>query len=131
MAQLSEDEAMLRGAWRLLRDALKHLAWPAADQVAWLGSAMHPDELALDFDHAYGVSWMPREAGWISDELSGLLDEIDRLTAELTDEGPQPWSAEGLQSHPTWQRLRVLACHALALMPPAPWETTGQPRLTT
>ncbi|TMR98890.1 hypothetical protein [Nonomuraea basaltis] len=88
MAQPSEDEVMLRGAWRLLRDALEHLAWPAADQIAWRGSVMHPDELALDFDHAYGVSWMSRESGWISDDLSRHLDGIDRLTGELTDEGP-------------------------------------------
>ncbi|WP_433436991.1 hypothetical protein [Nonomuraea sp. CA-141351] len=123
MPQPNEDEAMLRGAWRLLRDALGHLAWSAPDQIAWLGSMMHPDELALDYDHAYRVSWMPGEAGWIRNELSRLLAEIDRLTAELTEEGPAPWSAEGLQSHPTWQRLRVLARHALALMPPAPWDS--------
>ena len=117
---------MLRGAWRLLRAALGHLAWSATEQIAWLGSDMHPDELGLDYDHAYGVSWRPREAGWISGELPGLLEEVDRLLAELTDEGANPWSAEGLRTHPTWQRLRVLARRALARMPPIPWETTEQ-----
>lgn len=85
---------------------------------------MCPDELALDFDHAYTVSWMAREAGWIGDELSGHLDEIDRLLAELTEEGPEPWTSEGLRSHPTWARLRVLAGRALKLMRAAPW-TSG------
>ncbi|WP_204058522.1 hypothetical protein [Microbispora corallina] len=104
-----------------MREALTHLALPASDQIEWLGSVLCPDELALDFDGAYQPSWQSREAGWISDEVAGYLDEIDGLTNDLTEEGPEPWSAAGLQCHPTWERLRILALAALALMPPAPW----------
>ncbi|MEV0353111.1 hypothetical protein AB0H88_45780 [Nonomuraea sp. NPDC050680] len=118
-----EAEAMARGHWGHLREVLGHLAWSAADQIEWLGSVMLPDELALDFDNVYGARWLSREAGWITDELSGYLDEIDRLTVDLTDEGPRPWNDEGLQSHPTWERLRVLASRALDIMPPTPWTT--------
>lgn len=124
--QPGEDEAR-KGAWRLLDEALERLAWPASDQIAWLGSVMCADELALDFDHAYGVSWMAQEAGWISDELSRHLAEIDRLAAELTEEGPEPWSSEGLRSHPTWASLRVLACRTLILMRSTPGTRGSEP----
>ncbi|WP_328708407.1 hypothetical protein [Microbispora hainanensis] len=116
-----EQEALARGNWRLLREALTRLALPASDQIEWLGSVLCPDELALDFDEAYQPSWQSREAGWISDEVAGYLDQINRLSNDLTEEGPEPWSTEGLQCHPTWERLRILARAALALMPPTPW----------
>ncbi|GAB3884455.1 hypothetical protein GCM10027612_18190 [Microbispora bryophytorum subsp. camponoti] len=70
-----EQEALARGNWRLLREALTHLALPASDQIEWLGSVLCPDELALDFDEAYQPSWQSREAGWISDEVAGYLDQ--------------------------------------------------------
>lgn len=61
---------MARGHWGLLREALGHLAWSAADQIEWLGSVMLPDELALDFDKVYGstseitASTKLAERGW-------------------------------------------------------------------
>ncbi|GAA2215289.1 hypothetical protein GCM10009850_107560 [Nonomuraea monospora] len=117
---------MARGHWGLLREAVEHLAWSASDQIKWLGAMMLPDELALDFDNVYRSSWLSREAGWITDELSGYLDEIDRLLTDLTEEGPGPWSAEGLQGHPAWARLRILARRALDLTPPAPWTVSSE-----
>ena len=95
-----EAEAMARGHWGHLREVLGHLAWSAADQIEWLGSVMLPDELALDFDNVYGARWLSREAGWITDELSGYLDEIDRLTVDLTDEGPDPGTPRGCRVTP-------------------------------
>nr|WP_157554277.1 hypothetical protein [Herbidospora sakaeratensis] len=109
------------GNWKLMREALGHLSWSASDQIDWLGSVMCPDELALDFDAAYQASWLSREAGWISEELSAYLDAIDQHTTALTEEGSAPWSAEGLRSHPTWEQVRGVARNALALMPPEPW----------
>ncbi len=119
---MRHDERVLAvGNWKLMREALGHLSWSASDQIDWLGSVMCPDELALDFDAAYQASWLSREAGWISEELSAYLDAIDQHTTALTEEGSAPWSAEGLRSHPTWEQVRGVARNALALMPPEPW----------
>ncbi|MEV4251475.1 hypothetical protein AB0J63_49935 [Streptosporangium canum] len=125
MRQPAEEATLARDSWGLLREALSHLALLARDQMEWLGSVMRPDELALDFDNAYQASWQSREAGWITDELSGYLNEIVCLIADLTEEGPEPWSAEGLHGHLTWERLRILARSALVLMPPTPWTSSA------
>lgn len=118
MRHADEREALARGNWRLLREALAYLALPASEQIE---SVPCVDELALEFDGAYQPSWMSREAGWIGDEVAGYLEQIDRLLGDLTQEGDEPWSDEGLQCHPTWERLRIIARTALALMPPEPW----------
>ncbi|MGI5485579.1 hypothetical protein [Microtetraspora malaysiensis] len=115
-----EVEATARGNWPLLLEALHHLALPAHEQIRWIGS-MCVDELALDFDDRYRVSWAAQEMGWISADLSRHLDEIDRRLSQLSAEGEAPWSEEGLYQHPTWATLRELAAHAIALMPPEPW----------
>ncbi|MFF4776991.1 hypothetical protein ACFY05_29425 [Microtetraspora fusca] len=115
-----EIEAIARGIWPLLLEALRHLALPAHEQIRWIGR-MCVDELALDFDDRYQVSWAAQEMGWISAELSRHLDEIDRRLSQLSDEGEAPWSEEGLCLHPTWASVRELADRAIALMPPEPW----------
>ncbi|MBB3728887.1 hypothetical protein [Nonomuraea dietziae] len=123
-----EAEVLAKTNWRLMREALGRLRLSASEQLEWIDSmGCSLDELALEFDDAYQPSWLSREAGWLSDELAEYFDKIDQHLSELTDDGPFPWSAEGLRSHPTWERLRSLASDALDLMPPEPWSSSSTP----
>ncbi|MGW4470611.1 hypothetical protein ACWENQ_13140 [Nonomuraea sp. NPDC004354] len=117
-----EAEVLAKTNWRLMREALGHLSLSASEQIEWIEAVgCCSDELALDFDAASLPSWLSREAGWVSDELAERFDAIDRRLSDLSDEGPHPWSAEGLRSHPTWERVRSLARDSLDRMPPEPW----------
>ncbi|MEU0566210.1 hypothetical protein ABZ297_12545 [Nonomuraea sp. NPDC005983] len=123
----AEMEVMAKGTWRLLREALRYLSLSSSEQIEWIDSVeVGADELALQFDDGHLPSWLVREAGWLSDELAGHLEEVNQLS-DLTDEGPAPWSPGGLRRHPTWERIRGLARDALNLMPPEPWIGSSTP----
>ncbi|MFI7233444.1 hypothetical protein ACIBO5_60590 [Nonomuraea angiospora] len=123
-----EMEVMAKGVWRLLREALGYLSLSPSEQIEWIDSVgVGVDELALQFDDGYLPSWSAREAGWLSNELAGHLDEINQHLSDLTDEGPDPWRSEGLRRHPTWEQIRSLSRDALSLMPLEPWIGSSTP----
>lgn len=111
--------------WDCLVLALERLALPAEQQatLTWLGHI--PDELALDFDHAWGLVPQLVERGWIGAQQFATLAEIDQLLTAMSDrDAPDRaalWTVAGLGADARWARARVLAAQALAaLMHPRP-----------
>jgi hypothetical protein len=115
--------------WDCLVQALHHLALPAEQQqsLTWLGHV--PDELALDFDHAWGLVPQLVERGWISAEQLAALARVGQLLTAMSDraapEREQLWTLEGLGTDARWADARLLAAHALeALGEPARHDPT-------
>jgi hypothetical protein len=100
--------------------ALERLALPADQQAAltWLGHI--PDELALDFDHAWGLVPQLVERGLIDAEQLATLAEVDRLLTAMSDRAARDraglWTLAGLQDDARWARVRLLAAEALAAL---------------
>jgi hypothetical protein len=107
---------MLAAQERELRRVLVQLAAPAAAQrsaMVALGSAPLCDELGLEFDDVVRTP-----AAFRSREASPALDEaLATLDAELATVPEDAWTMDALDREP-WARIRTLAAHALALLPP-------------
>ncbi|GAA1633394.1 hypothetical protein GCM10009733_032950 [Nonomuraea maheshkhaliensis] len=101
-----------------LAETLVMLSAPADEQIAWLDRHQwHTDELALDFDWAYG--WVPRSVdkrapGLLPPVLHNLLQCIDeRLTVMSGQANADKWTPEGLATDPGWAEIRHLSSRAL------------------
>jgi hypothetical protein len=96
---------------------LQLLSSDAAEQLSYLeniGDRVCVDELALDFDHVFGMLPMLQEAG---DLAPALLDLIERLNSQLDgmsgDAHQQLWTPAALETAEEWTQVRALAREAL------------------
>lgn len=100
---------------RLLLESLTVLAADAQSQVAWL--AKHdvvPDEIALDFDHAFGVAEALVEEGQLGRGVLPGLREIDALLSEMSGaENAGRWTRDALSIDEGWIQARRLARRVL------------------
>jgi hypothetical protein len=116
-------------AWDCLVQALHRLALPADQQATLRGLGHVPDELALDFDHAWGLVPQLAERGWVSAEQLAALARVDQLLTAMSDRAAPDrrllWSLDGLGADARWAAARTLAAQALeALGDPARHDST-------
>jgi hypothetical protein len=108
----------MSGQARRLRKVTEILTWDAPDQLRYLrellGSDELVDELALQFDDSFQVLPELRLNDLVSKEAEVALKALATQLAEL--DGADSWSAGSLREAPEWQRVRVLAREALALL---------------
>ena len=100
----------------MLRATIVKFAMDAAEQIK------DPDiGECFDWDPSYVMvgQWC-EELGWVSVELRVLLDQIDALLDQLSDDHAA-WSDEAINTHPFWQQVRAVAREAICLMPEEPW----------
>ncbi|MBZ4324054.1 hypothetical protein, partial [Streptomyces huiliensis] len=96
---------------RLLLESLAVLAADASAQVAWLaGHGVQADEIALDFDHAYGLAPLLVEEGRLGHGVLPDLREIDAVCAGMTGDD---WTREALRTGEGWDRVRHAARRVL------------------
>ncbi|MDI1459044.1 hypothetical protein NHG22_35340 [Streptomyces sp. ATE26] len=111
-AMKSPDPSLRR---RLLVEALTVLAADPQTQIAWL--ARHnvvTDEIALDFDHAFGMAESLAEEGYVDREVLPDLREIDAVLSEMSGpENADRWTKEALHVDEGWIRARRLARRTL------------------
>jgi hypothetical protein len=106
--------------WGCLVQALRRLALPANQQatLTWRGHV--PDELALDFEQAWGLVPQLVERGWISAEQLAALARVDQVLTAMSDrDAPDRaalWTLDGLGADARWARARVLAAQALEVL---------------
>ncbi|MEU5116912.1 hypothetical protein AB0G64_36125 [Streptomyces longwoodensis] len=114
-----DDRAMESpGPWfprRLLLEALAVLAADASSQVAWL--AKHDvvtDEIALDFDHAFGMADALVGEGQLGCGVLPDLREIGALLREMSGaENADRWTRDALSVDEGWSQTRQLARRVL------------------
>lgn len=99
------------------------LALDAEGQVDWLqslglpGRAALADELALEFDDGFKLLPSFLNNGWLSQDIVGVVSEIDRALADMSGQANKDlWAVEALPSDPRWKEVRVLARKALVLI---------------
>ncbi|MFJ8579660.1 hypothetical protein [Micromonospora sp. NPDC093277] len=101
--------------------ATARLALPAEVQLDYLrkigakiGGVGNVDELALEFDHVFGLLAEFEEMGWLTDVEAAVLREIDsRLTRMSDSRSDRVWSCEALHDDPSWSEVRFLAAQFL------------------
>lgn len=96
---------------RLLLESLAVLAADAPSQVAWLTKHdVVTDEIALDFDHAFGMAEALVDAGQLG--CGGLPDlrEIDVVLSGMNGaENADRWTTDALSVDEGWSHARRLA----------------------
>lgn len=99
-------------------DALVMLAAESIDQGAWIDKyRVVTDELALDFDHAFGLVPALVEAGLLDAEVLPDLEAIDEtFTAMSGGQNAERWSITALASDPGWIMARETARRVLVLL---------------
>jgi hypothetical protein len=97
-----------------LRLRLVHLAADPVDQIGYLKSIgpISVDELALELDEALRLTWIPQEAGAVTDDQLGPALGVRDMLRELASQHPELWTEEGLTSE-EWDRVRAAARDAL------------------
>ncbi len=91
------------------------LAADATSQVAWLAEHdVGPDEIALDFDHAFGMAEALVEEGELGPGVLPDLREIDAVLSEMSGaENAGRWTTDALSVDEGWIQTRRLARRAL------------------
>ncbi len=100
---------------RLLLQSLIMLAADATSQVSWLAKHdVGPDEIALDFDHAFGMAEALVEEGELGSGVLPELREIDAVLSEMSGaENAGRWTMDALSVDEGWIQTRRLARRAL------------------
>ena len=106
--------------WSLLRSTVEKLAMAPGDQI----EDPEIDE-CFDWDPSYEMSERCEDLGWISAELRTLLDGMDTLLGELSDD-PRLWSDGAIISDPLWEQVRRASREAVSLMPEEPWSSQAK-----
>uniref|UniRef100_A0AAU3I659 Uncharacterized protein n=1 Tax=Streptomyces sp. NBC_01393 TaxID=2903851 RepID=A0AAU3I659_9ACTN len=96
---------------RLLVESLTVLAAEPSVQVAWLeGYGVPADEIALDFDNAFGVSEQLVEEGRLNPEALPDLRDIDEVFSAMSSErNASRWTEDALYGDEGWIKARKLA----------------------
>ncbi|MBG7699645.1 hypothetical protein HCJ76_16525 [Streptomyces sp. MC1] len=91
------------------------LAADATSQVFWLAKHdVGPDEIALDFDHAFGMAEALVEEGELGSGVLPELREIDAVLSEMSGaENAGRWTMDALSVDEGWIQTRRLARRAL------------------
>ncbi|GGM20624.1 hypothetical protein GCM10010129_76180 [Streptomyces fumigatiscleroticus] len=100
---------------RLLIEALTVLAADAQAQIAWLAAHdVVTDEIALDFDHAFGLADVLVEEGNLDPGVLADVREIDAVLAEMSGAvNAERWTKDALCVDAGWSRARRLARRVL------------------
>lgn len=100
---------------RLLLESLTVLAADAQTQVAWLAKhGVMADEIALDFDHAFGMAAALVEEGQLDRGALPDLREIDAVLGEMSGaENADRWTRDALSVDERWGRARRTARRVL------------------
>lgn len=73
-----------------------------------------PDEIALDFDHAFSMAGRLVEEGHLTHQVLPDLREIDEIFGEMSGgEHAGRWTVDALSSDEGWIRARRLARQVL------------------
>ncbi len=112
-----------------LRKAIRYLAAPAPEQVAYLDELMRPvtgggsaaaygnDELALGLDDLFSASNDMIAHGELTDLEAAAIRPLDQALAALSGErNASFWRQEALHNDERWDGIRKLAASALAKM---------------
>jgi hypothetical protein len=119
MAVLVDEVDTAKWVWSLLRGTVEKLAMAGRDQIK------DPEIVeCFDWDPSYLMLERCEDLGWISAELRTLLDKIDTLLEQLSDD-PRMWSDAVIISDPLWEQVRRTSQGALPLMPREPWAQDG------
>jgi hypothetical protein len=100
---------------RLLIQSLTVLAADAQSQVAWLDRhGVVTDEIALDFDHAFGMVEALVEAGHLGGGVLPDLREIDAVLSAMSGaQNADRWARDALSVDQGWSQARRLARRVL------------------
>ncbi|MGK5640628.1 hypothetical protein ACSNOK_20270 [Streptomyces sp. URMC 126] len=100
---------------RLLLDALALLAADASEQIAWLTEhGVAADEIALDFDHAFGMAGALAGEGWLGRSVLRDLREIDGVLRAMSGTGnADRWERDAPAVDEGWDRVRRAARRVL------------------
>ncbi|MBJ6636796.1 hypothetical protein H4K36_00365 [Streptomyces sp. DHE7-1] len=96
-------------------EALTVLAADPQTQITWLARhSVVTDEIALDFDHAFGMAEVLAEEGYLDRGVLPDLREIDAVLSEMSGpENADRWTKDALHVDEGWTRARRLARRAL------------------
>lgn len=113
-----------------LRRAVRYLAAPATEQMAYLDRLLSPvagggsaaaygnDELALSLDDLFFASDDMISHGELTEVEAAAIRPLDGLLTELSGEQNAPfWRREALVDDERWKEVRSLAGKALAQLP--------------
>lgn len=113
-----------------LRQAVRYLAAPAAEQIAHLDQLMSPvtgggsaaaygnDELALTLDDLFFASNDMISHGELTEAEAAAIRPLDELLTELSGkQNASFWRRESLDDDERWNEVRSLAGQALAQLP--------------
>ncbi|MGW1894159.1 hypothetical protein ACWCP6_28510 [Streptomyces sp. NPDC002004] len=100
---------------RLLLESLTVLAADAQSQVAWLAKhEVVTDEIALDFEHAFGMAEVLVDEGRLGHGVLPDLQEIDAVLSEMSGaENADRWTREALSVDEGWSQARLAARRVL------------------
>lgn len=118
MVQIGE-QAALANLLSMLRAATTRLAAAPAAQIAYLdglGTQGSADEIALEFDDAFGAMEQLVAAGVLTSEAAEALQKVDRSLADLSAM-QDIWTFDALRTREEWRDVARLAGRALALLP--------------
>ncbi|MEV4561871.1 hypothetical protein AB0K51_33510 [Kitasatospora sp. NPDC049285] len=96
-------------------ESLTVVAADPSAQLAWVEKhGVLPDEVALDFDHAFRMAASLVEDGEVSREVLPDLRAIDAIFAGMSgQENSDRWSREAMAVDPGWGEARELARRVL------------------
>ena len=113
-----------------LRDAVRYLAAPAAEQIAHLDNLMSPvtgggsaaaygnDELALSLDDVFFASNDMIAHGELTEAEAAAIRPLSESLKQLSGTQNAPfWQREALGGDERWEGIRMLAENALAQLP--------------
>ncbi|MFJ6636213.1 hypothetical protein ACIQMR_33240 [Streptomyces sp. NPDC091376] len=100
---------------RLLIESLIVLAADSGPQVSWLvAHGVMPDEIALDFDHAFGMAEALVADGQLTRDVLPDLREIDEVLSSMSGaEHAGRWTTGALDTDEGWALARGLARRVL------------------
>ncbi len=95
---------------------LANLAADASDQIRYLQSLgpISVDELALELEEALAVTWIPIQAGVVTEEQLESARSVDALLDAFSGpENADKWTPEALVTANEWKQVRIAAKEAL------------------